>query len=152
MFHRVLNTPLQYSSNQFLQQVKSPNMLYLEIPFLWLMKKIFLLKFEGRKVSSLKKMLTMRTRLLYLWNFQKLEWEKYDIILTSLQCHWNEPQTLSKFIFCVYFRENKVAIRWPKFFYCSKLKYPLFFMGQIILLCFCPVKRISQNFITFFPS
>ena len=34
MFDRVLNTPQQYTSNQFLEHVKSPYMPYLKITFL----------------------------------------------------------------------------------------------------------------------
>ena len=90
MFDRVPNTPLQHISNQVLEHVKSPNMPYIEITFLWLMIKIFLLfvKFGGTKVFQFQKMLTMRTSLLYLRNFQNLEWENCDIILTSLRYYW----------------------------------------------------------------
>ena len=53
IFDRVLNTPLQYASNQYLEHEKSPDMLYLQITFLLLIMKTFLLfiKSGGTKNS-----------------------------------------------------------------------------------------------------
>ena len=92
-------------------------------------------------------MITMRTSLLYLRNFQNLERENLDIILTSLQCYWNEPQTLWKFTFCVQFWGKKVVISWPKFTHFPEIFLPIVFPGPND---FWHVFSPKKNFLVFF--
>lgn len=98
-------------------------------------------------------MLTMRASLLDLWNFENLEWENCDI-LTSLRFHWNDPQTLSKFIFCEHFRGKLQLLNQyllTRLMYFPTTFLPIIFPGQNNSpYCFFQVKKIFQKFFSCF--
>ena len=108
---------LQCTSNTFLEHVKSPNVPYLEITFLWLIIKIFLLlKFVGTKVFlQFKKMLTMTCHFFRPSVTHHISGTLHHLIIIFGTHLWNDYISWVFFIFLEFpFFGGKIARNGPK--------------------------------------